>query len=82
MDSKEFHFIFEKSSLSRTPVIQRFAYDGAGKLEYYGIARKGSATSDSVWTIEKYVYSGDNLDYTLVSDFTAIWDNRLSISYS
>lgn len=82
MNANEYHFIFERSSLSRTPVIQRFAYDGAGKVEYYGLARKGSATSSPVWLIEKYIYDGDNLSYTLMSDPTAVWDDYATTTYS
>lgn len=82
MNANEFHFIFERSSLSRTPLIQRMAYDGDGKLVYYGLARKGSATTDSAWLIERYTYTGDNLTLTEMSDFNQVWDDRETISYS
>lgn len=48
---------------------------------YYGLAERGSATSDAKWTIKKYVYDGNgHWLYSLVSDPNQIWDNRASVT--
>lgn len=83
MNANEYHFIREKESFPRTPLITRLAYASDGKLEYSGLARKGAASSDAAWLIEKFVYSGDQLVQTLMSDFNQIWDNReTTVSFS
>ena len=83
MNANEYHFIREKESFPRVPLITRLAYMADGKLEYSGLARRGSATTDEAWLIEKFVYSNDQLVQTLMSDFNQIWDNReTTVSYS
>ena len=56
MNAQEYYFIQEKSSLPRTPIISRMDYDANGLLIYSGLAKRGSATSDAAWLIEKYFY--------------------------
>ncbi len=66
--------------------IEKRVHDSSGRLEYYGQAEPGSATSAAKWRIEKYTYSGieetgkgypggDNANIY-------IWDNRATYSYS
>jgi len=66
--------------------IEKFAYDSSGRLEYYGQAAPGSATSAAKWRIEKYTYSGiQELDRGYPSGDNAniyIWDNRATYTYS
>ena len=63
-----------------------FAYDSAGRLEYYGQAEPGSLTSEAKWMIEKYTYSGINeitKKYPNGSNANMfIWNNRASYTYS
>lgn len=83
MNGQEWHFVQEHSSIPRRPLITRMDYDGSQVLIYNGLARRGSATSDEAWLIEKMFYNADGtLAYTLMSDFNQIWDNRASITYS
>jgi len=64
----------------------KIAYLSAGHPEYIGKAAPGSATSAAVWQISKLTYSND--DVTDVKwaggslNFTNIFDNRASLSYS
>jgi hypothetical protein len=83
MNANEYHFIREKESFPRVPLITRLAYTSDGKLEYSGLARKGSLSSDASWLIEKFVYTGDNLTQTLMSEFNQVWDDReTTVSFS
>ena len=65
---------------------EKMAYDANNLLIYHGWALPGTASSAAGWAIIKYTYTG-----TLISDkqwasgsvdFTQIWDNRASLSYS
>ena len=62
------------------------SYDGSNNLEYLGKANIGSATSDSIWQIKKFIYSGSNMTGILYADgnelFDNLWDDRTSLSYS
>jgi len=52
---------------------------------YFGWAQPGSATSDSVWRIQKKVTSG-GIQYfywcNASTAFNYVWDNRASYSFS
>jgi hypothetical protein len=59
--------------------------DTEGSYIYIGEALPGSATSDSVWRVKRIEEVGD--DYNILwadgtSDFTKIWDDRLTFTYS
>ena len=64
----------------------KFDYDVNGNLVYIGIARGGSLTSDPKWFIKQLNYSGSSLAGIACAngsiDFTAVWDNRATYSYS
>lgn len=66
--------------------IERWAYDSAGRLEYYGQAEPGSSNSSEKWMIEKYEYSGVNEISKKYPDGSNanifIWDNREAYTYS
>jgi len=54
---------------------------------YLGNATPGSATSASAWQIRKLTYDGNNNVVSILfaggtSAYTAIWDNRASLTYS
>jgi len=72
------------SETIRTPML---AYDSSNKLEYFGKAAVGSATSSGVWQIKNFTYdSNSNLTGWLFADgngsYDNVWDNRASLSYS
>ena len=61
--------------------------NGAGEIEYIGLAVPGTATSASIWQIQKLIYDGnDKLTQVLWADgndsFDNIFDNRAALSYS
>ena len=71
---------------SRDCFVQRYDYDGSGKVIYTGNAPPGSATSAAKWSIKRFTYSGTNLT---VAEWAGgnnlcvnIWDNRASLTYS
>ena len=51
-------------------------------VSYSGIAVSGSLTSQSVWTVTKITYSTAGTISAQVTATNAIWDDRLSLSYS
>jgi hypothetical protein len=57
----------------------RYAYDGSGNPLYAGAAPFGAVTSDPVWEIEKYVWSGGNIAATLHA--YGAWDDYLTLTY-
>ena len=61
-----------------------YAYGANGQVEYHGIAKKGAATSDEAWMIEKFTYDASDREIArTTSGENAIWDNRAtSVTYS
>lgn len=62
-------------------------YTGGTTITYLGVATPATATSSAAWQIRKFTYDGlgnvNTIKYSAgVSDFTSIWDNRASLSYS
>jgi hypothetical protein len=61
-------------------------YDANGNPIYIGIARGGSATSDTKWFLKKLVYSGNNLTDMQCANgeisFNKTWDGRSGYVYS
>lgn len=60
---------------------QRMAYDGSGNLEYLGFCKQpNGSTSESIWLIVKYTYSGSNVTRQQMADdgpkFGYAWDSR------
>lgn len=53
-------------------------------VTYMGVAAPGSATSAAVWQIKRITTVGvdRNIEFTALGAFTAIWDNRLVLSYT
>lgn len=51
-------------------------------VSYSGIAVNGSLTSQSVWTVTKITYSAAGTISAQVTATNAIWDDRLSLTYS
>jgi hypothetical protein len=61
-------------------------YDANGNPIYIGIARGGSATSDTKWFLKKLIYSGNNLTDMQCAQgeisFDKQWDLRSTYGYS
>ncbi len=51
-------------------------------ISYSGVAPGGSLTSQSAWTITRIVYTTSGTVSAQGTASSAIWDNRLSLSYS
>ena len=82
--------------MAETSPIYKFRYDGFekitqdvwvahsnGQVEYHGVARKGAATSDTLWWVEKFVYNGSGFCTSRVSSQeNQIFDDYLTLSYS
>lgn len=65
-----------------TNVILNRAYKVTTKqLEYEGHAVKGSANSDTCWTVRKYTYNGDNQISTERMAYNIAWDDRETSTY-
>jgi len=66
--------------------IQRLAYNASGFVEYIGLAKPGTATSEAKWQIKKLTYSGTNVTEINFADgnlnFDKEWDEKASYSYS
>lgn len=66
--------------------IQRISYTASGMTEYVGLALPGSGSDEAKWQIKKLTYSGTAVVSSLFAggntNFTNIWDNRASLSYS
>jgi hypothetical protein len=66
--------------------IERWAYDSAGRLEYYGQAEPGSSESSLKWMIEKYTYTGaDEVAKNYPSGSNAntfAWSSKATYAYS
>lgn len=56
--------------------------DYVGNTNYIGTAVAGSSESSGVWNIKKYVIADNGIDITTTSVSNAIWNNRLSLTYS
>lgn|GEM_PF-3769659 len=63
---------------------EAFFYDASGRLEYHGIAKRGAATSEAAWWVEKWSYTGDSSspDTIKVAPEGSILDNRASLVYA
>ncbi len=65
----------------------QFAYDSSNNLEFIGLAKIGSVTSEAKWQIRKLTWNADN-NFTGITwaggdyEFGSIWDNRASLVYS
>jgi len=67
--------------------VVKFEYDGSNNLIYIGHAAPGTVGSAALWRIRKFTYdgSGNLLEVAWPSasrEFTFVWDNRASFSYS
>ena len=51
-------------------------------ISYSGTAASGSLTSQSVWTITKITYNSAGTISAQTTATNAVWDNRLTLSYS
>jgi hypothetical protein len=76
-----------KELLDGSQYTRKYAYTAGGLLEYAGLAEPGTSSASVGWKIIKYTYNGsDNLtDAQFASgeaEFSHIWDNRASYSYS
>ena len=74
------HFLIKQGGAHQ---VTRFAYNGAGLVEYVGIAPRGSATSAAVWFIYRMTYSGNNVTVieTTPND-DQVYDDRASATYA
>lgn len=68
----------------------RGEYDGSNNLIYGATALPGTLTSVASWQLKKFTYTGTNLTsvtWPQISgkasfDYSFIWDNRASYTYS
>lgn len=68
-------------NVSNVPM--KIKVDDQGSYIYYGFAKPGSLTSAAVWrVIREHIDTGDVEFAGGTDDFTNIYDNRLSESYS
>lgn len=63
-----------------------YEYDGSGNVIYIGRALPGTAKTATGWQIQKLTWSGTTMtDIQWANgtrDYTAIWNDRASLSYS
>lgn len=58
-------------------------FDDDGTYYYVGTANSGSASSEAVWSIKRLEIANGTITWADGnSDFSQIWDNRTSLSYS
>jgi hypothetical protein len=74
-------------TVTTLPTLYSKRYDQVSDvLAYLGDASVGSATSGSVWRIQKLVFTtGGSVTITFAdgnTNFDNVWDNRASLSYS
>ncbi len=66
-------------------LIQRMDYNGDGLPIYIGLAFPGSASSEAVWQIRRFTYSGTNVELIefadLDTEFDNVWDSRTTLTY-
>ena len=81
INTKTVQYPFDKNDLK-----MRAAYNVGGDLEYIGYAAPGTATSAAAWQIRKLTYSGGDVTQVNfaagVNDYTKVWDDRATYSYS
>ncbi len=65
---------------------QLLDYDADGNVIYHGKAIPGTASSAAAWQIKKFAYTAGNLTAITFAngsaDYSAVWDDRASLSYS
>lgn len=74
--------VLETQPVSIQETTVKAVYDIGDTVIYIGTALLGTATSSASWLIKKTTLSGGNPTQTQWSSNTAIWDNRISESYS
>lgn len=86
MDAYEFNLKHQARApgvISLSHVIREFKYDSEGRPEYIGYAKRGSATSEAKWTVEKLTYNVDGAVATSrVSPDSQVFDNYASLTYA
>ena len=68
-------------------LITRIEYNADKTEKYVGTAYPGTATSDAGWQIQSLTYNADKQVTSILlsnatDDFTAVWDDRATTSYS
>lgn len=61
-------------------LVMQIDYDGGDNPIYLGYARKGSSTSEGVWIIYKFTYSGDQV--TARETAFGAWTGRAGLTYN
>lgn len=66
---------------------QALSYDASNNLEYFGLAKGGTAKSAALWLIKNLLYDASNnlTDVQLANgsiQFDQVWDDRAALSYS
>ena len=74
--------VASNSATWATPVRKFDMVYSPAVVSYSGIAVSGSLTSQSVWTVTKITYSTAGTISAQVTATNAVWDDRLSLSYS
>lgn len=65
--------------------LQELIDEASATTTYFGTALSGEATSAASWRIQRQSVSGTVTTFAWANgknDFTNIWDNRASLSYS
>lgn len=72
--------------VTNTPYTTEIDYSSGTNPIYIGIALPGSALSGAVWQIKKMIYDSNGnvttVQWADSGNFSQIWNNRASLSYS
>lgn len=72
-------FVVDYLKFTSDPITNTERDPNTGEPLYLGLAKKGSADSDSVWFIIKFTYIGDTIIKTRISSPNVIWNNRATL---
>lgn len=69
------------------PYAKQIDFESSGSIIYIGEAVPGGLTSNPIWRIKKITFVNVECDTTVewsngTSNFTSIWNDRLSLTYS
>lgn len=72
-------------NLNERKDVQKKFDEASSTVTYIGEAESGSSSSDAVWRIKKFTFSGSITSLQWASgntDYDKVWDNRTSYTYS
>lgn len=68
------------TTIPGSEIINR-AYNASKQIEYLGHAVKGSANSDTVWTIRKYTYTSNQVTSERIAHMVSWNDRETNVTY-